>query len=707
MRQTELEHLLQEMSLEEKVGQLVQVTGDYFATSGKVTGPLQAAGFRRESIQLAGSVLGTAGAGEVKRIQTQYMDAHPHHIPLLFMADIINGYRTIFPIPLAQGCTFDPELVRQAAATAARESAAAGIHITFSPMVDLVKDPRWGRVMESTGEDGYLNSCYARAMVRGYQGKELEPGTIGACVKHFAAYGAPAGGREYNYVELSERTLREEYLPAYEAAVEAGSELVMTAFHTLNRIPCTGSRELLRDILREEMGFEGVVISDWNAVRELTAHGFAEDEKEAARLALEAGVDIDMMSPCYADHLASLVTEGIIDPELLNQAVMRVLRLKNRLGLFENPYRSADEAAEAQLILSREHRRQAKKMAAASMVLLKNEGILPLKRGSQKLVLAGPFVEDTNLNGAWSIFGNAEECVSIAEGMRAKSPTGLSIFRTDRPSETLLKAASEAKTVILVLGERSGESGEAHSKADLTISETQLELFRTVKNVNSDIVTVLLNGRPLDLREIACGSKAVLEAWLPGTEGGSAVADLLYGDESPSGRLCMSFPFCTGQIPVCYNEFYTGRPVLQGIPGDRYRSRYIDIPNQPLYPFGFGLTYTNFSYSPVILSSDRLMAGESLEAAVTVKNIGDRIGTETVQLYIQDVCGSVVRPVRELKGFQKITLSPGEERKITFEIREPMLRFYDIHMRRQSEPGKFIIYVGGDSRTENSSEFWL
>lgn len=727
MEQEKLIALLKEMSLEEKINQMLQVSGMFYEEEGVITGPANTAGYTEDEIRQAGSMLGSVGAKKLKKIQNNYMDNQPHHIPLIFMADIINGFRTIFPIPLAQGCSFHPELVKEGAAVAAKESAAAGLHLTFSPMVDLVRDARWGRVMESTGEDPYLNRCFARAMVEGYQGKEglKEKGKIAACVKHFAGYGAPTAGRDYNTVELSERTLRDDYLPAYREAVDAGAAMVMTSFNTLDRVPSSGSRKLMREILRDEMGFDGVVISDWAAIEEMCKHGVAGDKKEAAQMAVEAGVDIDMMTNCYCKNLEQLVKEGTVSESLIDEAVLRILKLKNELGLFENPYKDADESEEKALLLCPEHRKAARKMAAETFVLLKNDGILPLSTGD-KTAFIGPHVSNREIYGAWSMFGRPEETVSVEDGVRNKGigevffAQGCEMPKDLKNSEDLrmppeeggkllqeaVALAKEADKVVLVLGEHRMWSGEAASRGEITLPDSQMELFRSIYAVNRKIAVVLFSGRPLDIREISEKAAAVLAVWIPGTEGGNAIADVLFGDVNPSGKLSMSFPYSVGQVPVFYGQFRTGRPYTEGS-DESYVSRYLDIPNKPLYPFGFGLSYTEFTISPVRLGAEKMGRGDQLTVSVTVQNTGTVRGQEVVQMYLEDVCGSVARPVRELKGFRKICLEPGETTEVQFKISEEMLRFHDINMNDVSEAGEFKVYVGNSSETENEASFEL
>lgn len=732
MERQKILELLAEMSLEEKINQLFQGNGSFYEGEGIATGPAAEQGFSEKTIREAGSVLSIVGAENIKKIQKAHMAGHPHHIPLVFMADIINGYKTVFPIPLAQGAAFNPEVARTGAEVAAREASVSGIQVTFSPMADLVRDARWGRVMESTGEDTYLNSVYAKALVEGYQGHDpKKPGKIGACVKHFAAYGAPTAGRDYNNVELSERTLRDDYLPAYEAAIKAGALLVMTSFNTLNRIPSTANKWLMRQVLREEMGFKGALISDWAAIEEIGNHGLAKDRKGAAKLALEAGTDIDMMTTCYSNCLKELIESGEVKEELLDEAVLRVLELKNKLGLFENPYKDADEEAEKKVLLCREHRQRAKEAAKETFVLLENDGMLPLKK-KEKVAYIGPYTDEKSIIGAWSIFADEEDAVSVREGITAYGANavfakgsdslepgmtipGMNKFyvskRTGQEAEELLGEAVEtalkADKVVLCIGEHMAQTGEAASRGDITIPEAQKKLLREIARVNKNIVVVLFNGRPLDIREIKELAKAILVVWMPGTEGGNAITEVLYGETAPSGKLPMSFPYSVGQVPVFYNEFNTGRRMQPDQPENRFQSRYMDIPNEPLYPFGYGLSYTEFTCSDVKLSGKELVAGGELKASVIIKNAGKSRGSEVVQLYIRDDMGSVARPVRELKGFQKIWLEPLEEKEVSFTITEDMLKFHDIHMDYAAEKGTFTVFVGCDSRTQNQVKFVL
>mgnify|MGYP000664111360 CR=1 FL=1 len=736
MTEQKLTELLRDMSLEEKVNQMSQVTGGFFNGEIVVTGPMADKGFTEDNVNLAGSVIGSMGAETLKSIQKNYMEKHPHHIPLLFMLDVINGYKTVFPIPLAQGASFEPELSEQCASVAAKEASVSGLHVTFAPMTDLVRDARWGRVMESTGEDPYLNSLFCAAMVRGFQGNSLKDNyAIAACVKHFAGYGAPTAGRDYNTVELSEHTFREFYLPSYQAGIDAGAALVMTSFNTVNGIPATGNKKLMRDILREQMKFDGVLISDWAAIEETIYHGYCADREEAAVRAVEAGVDIDMMTGIYSENLCQMVRDGKIREELIDEACLRILRLKNKLGLFENPYKDADEEKEQQLILCKEHRELAREAARKSFVLLKNEEqILPLDK-TKKTAFIGPYVNSRNLMGSWSIIGEVKDVKTIREVLKQENLAENVVFAQGSPMlgadvvlegftegtqessctpqeeaqmlEEAVKAAAGAKKVVLCIGEDRLQSGEATSNANIQIPEIQQKLLDRVAEVNDNIVVVLFSGRPLDIRDIKAKAKAILEVWMPGTEGAGAIADVLYGAYNPTGKLPMSFPYCVGQVPVHYNEYATGRPHVEGKDKDRFRSKYLDIPNAPLYPFGYGLSYTTFTVSEVSLDKDSMKDGESIRAAVTVKNTGTCAGTETIQLYLHDVAASVVRPVKELKDFRKVTLQPEEEARVEFTITEPQLCFLSENNIFESEAGIFEIFIGTDSTTTNKAKFTL
>ncbi|WP_461203378.1 beta-glucosidase BglX [Enterococcus sp. N342-3-1-2] len=705
MEKQQLTALLSEMTIEEKIDQLLQLAAAFYSDKAEEkTGPMSDLGLTQENINNAGTTLGVSGAREAIRVQNDYIKNNRLNIPTILMADIIHGFRTIFPIPLALGSSWDVQAAEQMAEVSAKEAAVSGLHVTFSPMVDLVRDPRWGRVMESTGEDAYLNGRFAEAFVKGYQGDDLtnDRHRVAACVKHFAAYGAAIGGRDYNTVNMSERQLRESYLPGYKAALDAGAKLVMTSFNTVDGIPATANRWLFRDVLRKEFGFEGVVISDWGAIIEIIAHGAAENEKQAAELAIKAGVDIEMMTTCYTDHLQELIEEGTVDEALLDEAVLRILTLKNELGLFENPYRGADEAEEAAVVLSDDHRLIAKDIAKKSMVLLKNEGILPFKK-QEKIAIVGPGAQSRDLLGAWSWQGKQEEVVNLVEGAEAigaKIIFGSEAFDYFEPSEEAIQEAidlvKQADKVVFALGEQEWMSGEAASRSDIRLPEAQQQLFKTLLQHNKNIVVTLFNGRPLDLQAID-QAQAIVEAWFPGTEGGSALAEILWGQYNPSGRLSMSFPETVGQVPIYYNTDNTGRP-YEKAPEEKYVSKYLDVSNYAKYPFGFGLSFSAVSYDNLHIDTAQIDAHQTATVSITVKNEGKQSVTETVQLYVRDMVGEVVRPVKELKDFQQVVLAAGEAKEVTFTINESQLRYVHSNQQWASDTGEFKIMVGPNSR---------
>lgn len=719
MNQRGLEKLLAEMTLEDKAAQMLQLVGSYFVGAeedGEITGPMESLGISEDAVKQVGSELGLSGAAKLIAVQQHHMANDKLAIPLLFMADIIHGYKTIFPIPLAIGCAWDVELAEQSAAIAAKESAVSGLHVTFAPMVDLIRDPRWGRVMESTGEDPYLNSLYAAAFVRGFQGDDLtnDLNRVAACVKHFAAYGAGEGGREYNTVDLSEWQLREYYLPAYKAALDAGVELVMTSFNTVHGVPATGNKSLMRNLLRDEWGFEGVLISDWAAIMELIPHGIAEDEKEAALKAILAGVDIEMMTSCYVKFLPELVRSGEIEEALVDEAVMRILQLKNKLGLFENPLRGANPELEQEIVYCEEHRQVARQLAAKSIVLLKNDNVLPLSK-SQHIALIGPFASSKDILGSWSWRGAEGDIHTLEQVLKEKlSAANVKVAAceavhvvTETELAQAIEVAKYADVIVLALGESSEMSGEGGSRSDIRLPEAQLELIQAIHKLNKPIITLLFNGRPLDLHGVIEDASAVVECWFPGSEGASAICDVLYGEVNPSGRLSMSFPYAVGQVPVYYNHFQTGRPIKASEPDNRYTSKYLDIPNEPLFPFGFGLSYTTFSYGELTISSDQLTKESSIEVKVTVTNTGSYAGEEVVQLYIRDISGEVVRPMKELKGFKKLELAAGESQEVTFTITEEQLRYHHSDLSFSSDKGQFALFVGSNSRDVAERRFRL
>jgi beta-glucosidase len=639
-------------------------------------------GISADEVKNSGSVLGVTGAEEVLKIQKEHLEHHRLGIPLLFMADVVHGYKTIFPIPLAIGCSWDMELAQESAAVAAREAAVSGTHVTFAPMVDLVRDPRWGRVLETTGEDSYLNGEFAKAFVRGFQGEDLTNDftKVAACVKHFAAYGAAEGGRDYNTVDMSERRLREEYLPAYKVALDVGCEMVMTSFNLVDGVPASGNKWLMRHILRDEMGFNGVLISDWGAVKEAISHGTAEDERGAAYQAINAGVDIEMMTPCYLNSLKDLINDGEVDVSLVDEAVLRILKLKAKLGLFDHPYRAANVEAEQEVVLSADHREVARQLAEGSTVLLKNEGdLLPLAI-DQRVTLKGPFADNGDILGAWSWKGSQEDAVTLIAGFKNKGA----------------QLVDNADTVVLALGEPTLWSGEARCRADIKLPAEQLQLLAKMKQMGKKVIVVLFNGRPLDLHGVLDVADAVIEAWYPGTEGGNALANLIFGDVNPSGKLSMTFPYSVGQVPIYYNHLNTGRPNIDGA-SNEYVSKYLDIPNEPLIPFGFGLSYTTFAYDRLQLSQSEITTDDTLTVSVNVTNTGNRAGKEIVQLYVRDLVAEVSRPLKALKGYEKIALEAFESKLVTFEITEADLRYHHTDLSFVSDPGVFEVFVGTSS----------
>ena len=696
--------LTADMTLEEKAMQMTQLSPDmfYHRCPSNLTGPLREWRFEDEQLQEIGSVLGPSGAAYLRKLQEDYLETSRQKIPLLFMSDVIHGYVTIMPIPLAQGCTFNPKLCEEAAEAVAREASAAGLHVTFSPMADLVRDPRWGRVMESCGEDPCLNGRMAAAMVRGYQGEDpADKGRIAACVKHFAAYGQPEGGREYNTVDMSRGVLRDFYLPAYREAIKAKAALVMTSFNTVERVPATCSKLLLRRILRQEWGFDGVVISDYAAVEELMNHSVAADALEAGEKSIHAGMDIEMMSGVYAGSLKTLLEQGRITESEIDECVIRILELKNKLGLFENPWKDADEQEEKKVIYCREHLETARKAARESMVLLKNQGALPLSDSGQ-VGLAGPFACTGNLLGGWHCEGRPENTRTLGEALEEKLGGRLVTAMTqpfswggDRDVPDMVEEAvlglKDCEVCIVAAGEPEWETGEASSKTNLRLSKNQEKLIHALNEAGKRVVLVLFSGRPLEIGPVLEECDAVLQAWFPGSAGADAAADILCGDYNPSGRLSMSFPRNVGQIPVYYNYYNTGRPAEAK--ADSYVTGYRDCPNSPLFPFGYGLSYTDFTCGGLEISRE----GGKLQAFVRVRNTGKRSGKTVVQLYIRDVSASVVRPMKELKDFRKVFLEPGEEIRVEFTITEDMLSFYNEEEKWVWEPGEFDIMTGLDS----------
>ena len=691
--------LLAKMTLDEKIGQLTLYTTDWGST-----GPTIREGYKNDIRSGAcGNLFNSHTVGFVRELQKVAVEETRLKIPLLFGFDVIHGYKTIFPIPLGEAASWDLAALEKSARVSSAEAAAAGLNWTFAPMVDISREPRWGRVMEGAGEDTYLGSRIAEARVRGIQGKKIgDTDAMLACVKHFAGYGAPIAGRDYNTVDMSERYFREFYLPPYEAAVRAGAATVMTSFNDYDGVPATGNKHLLTDILRKEWEFRGFVVTDYTSINEMVNHGVVADDKEAGELALNAGVDMDMQGAVFQRFLKKSVQEGKVKLADIDEAVRRILRLKFELGLFENPYKFCDEARQNATLLSPEHRAAARDVSRKSIVLLKNEkNILPLNK-NQKIALIGPLADNkSELIGNWNGAGNADDCVSLREGVtnlrwaNLTHARGCEVEGTDQSGfSEALKLAQNADVVIIAVGEKAMMSGEAAARADITLPGVQEELVLELVKTGKPVVVVLMNGRPLAIPKIAESAAAILETWWLGTEAGNAIADVLFGDYNPSGKLPMTFPRSVGQVPIFYNEKSTGRPFD---PNSKWTSKYIDEANSPLYPFGFGLSYTTFSYSEPKSDKAVFKKRENLQITVNVTNTGGRAGEEVVQLYVRDLVGSVTRPVKELKGFQKIMLKAGESREVKFTLTEHDLSFYRRDMTFGVEPGEFEIMIGGNS----------
>lgn len=702
-----VDSLLKQMTLDEKIGQMSQ-----FSCNWDVTGAIMPDDYRKYLRKgMVGSILNGYTVAGIRRLQSEALEHSRLKIPVLFGYDVVHGYRTIFPIPLGESCTWDPELMRQSAAIAAEEAAAGGINWTFAPMVDITRDPRWGRVMEGAGEDPYLGSLIARARVEGFQGDDLgSTKTVLACTKHFAAYGAAEAGRDYNTTDMSEHTLREVYLPPFQATVEAGVGSLMASFNEIGGIPATANRHLMTDILRGEWGFGGVLVSDYTGINELVPHGIAADEKEAGEKALNAGIDMDMTGAVYLKYLRRSLDEGRVSLRQIDDAVRRILRQKFLLGLFDDPYRYLDSLRERETLGKPEFRAKAREIAARSIVLLKNDGgVLPLDPGSRMTVaLVGSMVsERASLNGAWAGSGVREESVTLLEGLTKRyagtairfiTAAGCDLTTDDRSGfAEAVTAARRADIVVAAMGEHYDWSGETASRSDITLPGAQRDLLRALEATGKPVVLVVLSGRPLDLSWEDAHLEAIVEAWYPGTTAGDAIADVLSGDYNPSGKLTMSFPRSAGQIPVYYNHKNTGRPAAPGQTGRCYRSNYLDIVNEPLYAFGHGLSYTTFEISQPTLDRDTFSAGGRITASARVSNTGGRDGEVVVQLYIRDVAASVTRPVKELKGFRKIALRKGEVQTVTFEVTEREIAFLNADFVRRPEAGEFRLWIAQSS----------
>ena len=714
--------LISQMTLDEKVGQLIQLNMSFFRESAAdATGPLAKFGIEEDFLPKVGSILNFASAEEMISVQKKHLEEDRNKIPIIFMMDVIHGFRTIYPLPLGLGASFDPELVKECSKMAAKEASAGGVNVTFTPMVDYVRDARWGRVMETCGEDPYLNSVMGAAQVKAFQGDDLSDfDHIATCVKHFAGYGGAEAGRDYNTVEISERLLREYYLPAYKACIDAGVKMVMPSFNSLNGVPSIANSWLMNDLLKKEWGFEGVVISDYNAIGELKKHGITDDMKLAAKMAFECGCDIEMMSPTYYKYLCELVEEGSIPESKIDEAVERVLELKKELGLFEDPFRGATTEKEMEVALTKAHREIARRAAAESAVLLKNDGVLPLSKDIKKLAIIGPFASENAIKGFWACNGKDEECVTVEEGFRNLLPNaqitavkGCGALYNDLDTsgfKEAVKAAKKADAVVLCLGEPQNYSGEGNSRADIRLPGVQEELAKQIAAVNSNTVAVIFGGRPLVLTELDKTVPAIIDMWFPGTEGGNAAAALVLGDSNPCGKVSMTFPKSVGQCPIYYNHPSTGRPKNVKKPDDvhqAYASNYIDCGNLPLYSFGHGLSYSSFTYESLELDRDEIGADDEITVTVTVLNDSDRAGKEVVQLYMRDLWASSVRPIQSLIGFEKVYFEPHERKTITFKVSEPMLRFYDFDCNFISEAGEFTLSTGYADHLIHTKSFTL
>lgn len=710
MSSKKVKELLKQMSTKEKVRQLLQINADFVKRDigTSATGVSGNMNLTTEDVFGVGSVLNIGGAQNALEVRQKYLANSQNKIPLLLMEDVIHGFKTIFPIPLAMACSFNMEIAEKCAEIAATEAAFNGVDVVFSPMINLCRDARWGRVMEAYGEDPFLNGEFGKACIRGYH-----KGGVACCVKHFAAYGAAESGRDYNTTDVSEHTLREYYLKAFRECLKENPEMIMTSFNMLNGLPVNADKHLLVDILRKEWRYNGVVISDYGAVLEMINHSFVETERECAEICANNRVDIEMMTASYLHNLPSLVEEGKVSQKTIDEMVERVLTLKEKLNLFEKPLGKTDVKKAKEYCLCEENRRLAKNAAKETFVLLENNGILPLRTG-QKVALVGPLAAEKNILGAWACAGRATDAVSVLEGVKKllgrKVPYSkgceLDLFSTDESNiEQAVQTAKQADVAIVCVGEHSYSSGESASRSNITLPAVQVQLVRRLKQNNIPVVVVLFTGRPLALTELKPLADAILCVWQPGTEGGNAIAETLFGS-NPSGKLVSSFPRSVGQCPVYYNHFSTGRPKQNDdFGGPKYSSCFIDQYNSPLYPFGYGLSYTQFSYGVPKISALEMHRGETLTISVDVTNCGDLFGKETVQLYLRDKFGSCVRPVKELKAFCKLSLQPQETQTATFTLTEDMLKFYRADGTYGAESGEFDVFVGADSAVEAFTTF--
>ncbi|HEX3934092.1 MAG TPA: beta-glucosidase BglX [Puia sp.] len=714
--------LMSKMTLDEKIGQL-NLPGAGDITTGQ-------AGNSDIAKKIAGGEVGglfnIKTVAKIKDVQRIAVEKSRLGIPLIFGMDVIHGYETVFPIPLGLSCSWDMAEVERTARIAATEASADGICWTFSPMVDIARDPRWGRIAEGNGEDPYLGSRIAKAMVKGYQGDLSGNTDIMACVKHYALYGAAEGGRDYNTTDMSPVRMFNEYLPPYKAAVDAGVGSVMASFNDVNGIPATANKWLMTDILRHRWGFNGFVVTDYTGIKELTPHGLG-DFQTVSALALKAGIDMDMVSEGFLTTLKKSLQQGKVTQQEIDRACRRVLEAKYKLGLFANPYKYCDEKRAATDIFTAAHRAEARKIAADCFVLLKNQGnVLPLKKGGT-IALIGPLADNReNMTGTWSVAANFSQSVSVLDGLKEAQGDagkviyrmganldydslfeeragmfGKSLHRDHRPAEVILRealdAANQADVIVAALGESAEMSGESSSRSNIEIPQSQQDLLKALLKTGKPVVLVLFTGRPLAIKWENDEVPAILDVWFGGTEAGHAIADVLFGDVNPSGKLSTTWPQNVGQVPLYYNHKNTGRP-LEGPWFQKFRSNYLDVSNDPVYPFGYGLSYSHFTYSSLTMSSTSLKGAQTLKATVTVTNDGSTTGKEVVQLYIRDLVGSITRPVKELKGFQKIALKAGESKQVTFDITPEDLKFYNNELKYDWESGDFVIMIGGNSR---------
>jgi len=710
-----LDALIAKMTLAEKIGQLTLLTSDW-----ESTGPTMREGYKQDiAAGRVGAIFNAYTADYTRDLQEMAVEGTRLKIPLLFGYDVIHGHRTIFPISLGEAASWDMQAIEKSARVSAQEATAEGIHWTFSPMVDISRDARWGRVSEGAGEDVFLGSRIARARVRGYQGHDLGAvDTMLATAKHFAAYGAAQAGRDYHTVDISERTLRDVYLPPFEAAVDEGVATFMTSFNEYDGVPASGSKFLLTDVLRHEWGFDGFVVTDYTSINEMVPHGYARNLAQAGEQAINAGVDMDMQGAVFMENMAKSVEEGRVDRARIDQAVRRVLEMKYRLGLFEDPYRYADKERQESTLYKPEFLEAARDVARKSMVLLKNEGdALPLAASADRIALIGPLADSkTDMIGSWSAAGDRQtRPVTLLEGIRTRAGSGITVDyakgasyafedegKTDGFAEALA-LAEKSDVIVAAMGERWDMTGEAASRTSLDLPGNQQALLERLVATGKPVVLVVLSGRPNSIGWANDNVDAILHAWYPGTQGGHAVADVLFGDYNPSGKLPMTFPRNVGQVPIHYDMKNTGRPIELGEPGAKYVSRYLNTPNDPLYRFGYGLSYTTFGYSPVTLSAPSMGPEGSITASATISNTGSRAGEEVVQLYVRDMVGSVTRPVQELKGFEKFALAPGESRTVTFTLRPENLAFIRADMSRGWEPGEFQLWIAPSSGAKAST----